>query len=393
MRVLMINKYARVTGGADRQCMSLAASLRHDGHVVSFLATASAENIEVDGAFVPTHVTHETRDTLSARDRARVLRSAAWNGTAAAAMERLLTEFRPDVVHAHLLYPQLSVSPIRVARRHRLPIVQTLHDYEFLSGDPFDATGRIHDRRASRRSYRLLNTAMYAIRRALHVPAVTEWIAVSDFVADAHASRGIDSTVIPNFADVTPLAAPRRPEERAGVLFLGALSVEKGVLDVLQIARELPDVTFLMAGRGPLGDRVVAEAEALGNLRYLGVLPASSVPEAMASAQIVVVPSQWEEPGSLTALEAMAVGTPLVVYRRGGLAEYVVASGAGLVIEGNWRSLGSACAQLLRDSDLWWSCANAGLDASRTMFSRAAHVRAVVGVYERAVSRVGLSDR
>ena len=90
MRILMINKYARITGGADKQCMSLAESLRARGHEVAFLAMASEENIEREGVFVPTFVTHETRDSLTARERATVLRHALWNGAAADAMKEAL---------------------------------------------------------------------------------------------------------------------------------------------------------------------------------------------------------------------------------------------------------------------------------------------------------------
>ena len=113
----MVNKYARVIGGADKQCMSLASALREEGHEVAFLAMESPANTELLGVFVPTSVTHETRDSLPARARARVVREAFWNSAAARAMEKLVDGFRPDVVHAHRLYPQLSVSSMAKAHR------------------------------------------------------------------------------------------------------------------------------------------------------------------------------------------------------------------------------------------------------------------------------------
>jgi len=394
MRVLMVNKYARITGGADKQCMALAASLRGLGHEVAFLATASSANAEIEGAFVPTLVTHETRGTLSMPEQLRVFRDAVWNRDAATAMERLIADFRPDIVHAHKLYPQLSVAPIRKARAAGLPIVQTLHDYEFIAANPFDATGGLRDHESPRRSYRALNTATYGVRRALHVPAVTQWIAVSSFVAQTYARRGIETTVIPNFADSEPAASPRPLESRTGILFLGALSTVKGLHDVLAVARKHPSLSVVIAGRGPLRELVVAEAAKLDNVEFKGHLDAEAVAGEIAAARIVVVPSHWEEPGSLVALEAMAAGTPLVAYARGGLSEYVGGSGAGLAIEADWRALASACLELIADTDLWWRCANAGLQASRERFSRASHIEAVLRVYERALaSRRRLAER
>jgi len=389
MRILMLNKYAHVTGGADKQCMSLAASLRSCGHEVAFLAMESLENIELEGVFVPMSVTHETRDALTIRERAVVLRNAFWNSEAGSAMKQLIRSFRPDVVHAHRLYPQLSVSAIVVARRHGLPIVQTLHDYEFLSASPFDASGGIVDRREWRLSYRALNTATFVVRRRIHARAVTRWIAVSEFVARVHRAHGIDATVIPNFADLEPVLHPRVLEARNGILFLGALSAEKGVHDVLEVARRDPHTRIVIAGRGPLRELVASEAERLDNVAFRGHLDSAAVTDAIHSARLVVIPSRWEEPGSLVSLEAMAAGTPIVAYHRGGLGEYVSSSGAGLVVEADWRLLASACRRLLTDTELWRGCAASGLHASRTTFSRAVHTDAVIAVYEEAIRMRG----
>jgi glycosyltransferase involved in cell wall biosynthesis len=387
MRILMINKYARITGGADKQCMSLAELLRGRGHEVAFLAMASEENIETQGLFVPTSVTHETRDSLTARERAAVFRQALWNGRAADAMKRLVRSFRPDVVHAHRLYPQLSVAPIVVARRHGVPIVQTLHDYEFLSANPFDANGGALDRRDSQIAYRTLNTITFLARRRVHVPAVNAWIAVSDYVGRVHAARHIEATVIPNFADVEQAPPPLPWNRRDGILFLGALSEEKGAYDVLELARALPEARVVIAGRGPLRSRVAVAAAELANLDFRGHLDSAEVTDAIRSARLVVVPSRWEEPGSLVSLEAMAAGTPIVAYRRGGLAEYVTSAGAGLTVEMDPRHLASACQSLLTDAERWREYAAAGIRASESTFSRETHTAAVLAVYERAAGR------
>ena len=52
MRIIIVNKYAHVTGGADAYCLDIAAGLRAGGHDVAMLSTADARNGEVPGAFV-----------------------------------------------------------------------------------------------------------------------------------------------------------------------------------------------------------------------------------------------------------------------------------------------------------------------------------------------------
>src|SRR5687768_12248170 len=101
MRILMVNKYAHVTGGADLNCLGLAEVLRRRGHDVALLAMASPRNVFSEGEFITASVTHASREHLGAGQRVEVARRAVWNPSAAAAMRRLIGRFRPQVVHVH----------------------------------------------------------------------------------------------------------------------------------------------------------------------------------------------------------------------------------------------------------------------------------------------------
>ena len=79
LRILIANKYVRITGGADLHCLDLARALRDKGHDVAFLSTADSHNIEHHGAFIAPTVTHTTRSTLSSVKAGQVALSAIWN--------------------------------------------------------------------------------------------------------------------------------------------------------------------------------------------------------------------------------------------------------------------------------------------------------------------------
>jgi glycosyltransferase involved in cell wall biosynthesis len=318
--------------------------------------------------------------------RLAVLRNAMWNEQAARAMTRLAREFRPDVVHAHLLYPQLSVAPLVVAHRAGLPIVQTLHDYQFVSASPYDSTGACLDRHEVRPTYRALNTGTFLVRRHVHTRLVDQWIAVSEFVAHVHLHRKVRATVVRNFSDIRESAPTLDFDEREGLLFLGALSAEKGIHDVLRLARHLSDTPIVVAGRGPLRPSVAHQAKFLPNLEFKGHLSPDAGAEAIRRARLLLIPSRWEEPGPLVSLEAMASGTPIVAYRRGGLGEYVSRSGAGMAVGADWRSLADACREILSDRVRWLQYSEAGLRATRAEFSQGAHVQAVLSIYQRAMT-------
>ena len=70
----------------------------------------------------------------------------------------------------------------------------------------------------------------------------------------------------------------------------------------------------------PFTEKLRAEAVATG-ISLPGYRDHAAVMAALGQAGIAVVPSRWQEPFGLTALEAMASGVALITTRRGGLAE------------------------------------------------------------------------
>jgi glycosyltransferase involved in cell wall biosynthesis len=383
MKIVIVNKFARITGGADAYCLGLAAAMRARGHEVALLATSHPANSEGEGTFVPATVTRDDRATLDARSQLRVASSAFWNHTAYDAMQRLIAAFQPDVVSAHKLYPQLSVSPLIAAKRARVPVVQTAHDYEFVSASPIDDTGRWTDRDEASLRFRVLNSSLFAVKRGLHRRSIARWIAVSEFVAGRLRSHGIEARVVPNPAP-SPVARAAPFGERRGVVFAGRLTPEKGIAHVLRLAELLPEISITVAGEGPAGTEVEDAARRLPNLRYLGPIDREAVDDLFAGALAVVLPSLWQEPGALVTLEAMACGTPLVVYPVGGVAEYVAKAGAGVVVEQRAEALAAACALLVDDAEAWRRFSAAGLSAAAGIHSLDTHCGAVERVFAEA---------
>jgi glycosyltransferase involved in cell wall biosynthesis len=390
MRVLMVNKYAHVTGGADLNCLGLAEVLRRRGHDVALLSTASSRNVFSEGEFIPASVTHASREHLGASQRVEVARRALWNPSAAAAMRRLIGRFRPQVVHAHKLYPQLSAAPVMAAAQATVPIVQTLHDYEILSPSNLDHRVGWIDRDESELSFRALNTATYIVRRGLHARKVDAWIANSRYVAARYETRGIASTVLPSFVEPAR-GDPPGFSDRHGAVFVGRLHEEKGVRDVLELAELLPSVKVSVAGHGPLEGEVAAAAGRLPNLEFAGSLDRAGVLRSLEGARVCVMPSRWQEPGGIAALEAMSVGTPVVAYASGGLAEYVGDSGGGRVIEPDALALARECETLDRDQKAWEQLSQRGAAGVASKHSPEPYALAVERIYGRLIDEAAVN--
>jgi glycosyltransferase involved in cell wall biosynthesis len=353
LRILIVNKYVRVTGGSDVHCLELAEGLRERGHEVTFLSTADDRNLDQRGIFVPPTVTNDTRGQVSGARAAAVAGQALWNTSAAASARELVASFRPDIVHVHKLYPQLSVAPVVVASHLGIPIIQTIHDYEFISASALDDTGSWRDRNEEQIGYRALNTLLYGVKHLVHAPRVDSWISISRSIGNLYNERGIATTVIPHFARPFTETLPSFAE-RAGVLFIGRLSEEKGLRHVLGLPSQLPaGPPILIAGDGPLLEEVQRATKLFPSLTYLGQLDRKAVAQQLASARIVIMPSLWQEPAGLVALEAMVAGTPLIVYDSGGLAEYVTDADAGIIVVPSATLLAEAITSLYDDRKTW----------------------------------------
>jgi glycosyltransferase involved in cell wall biosynthesis len=385
MRVVLVNRYAVPSGGAERHALALAGLLRERGHEARFLSTADPANAEREGAFIPTIGTDFWRGPPGARERLAVASNAVWNRRAAAATRALVQRFRPDVVHLHDIYPQLSVAPVREAARLGAPIVQTLHNYELISASPVDDRGAAVDRGSEPTSVRALRTVLHGIRQAVHVPRVCEWIAVSRFVAAAYAQHGVSATVLENFVAPSP-ERPRAYGDRAGAVFLGRLTEEKGARDLVELARLAPELQVTVAGRGPLADELRAAADGLANLELAGFVDAAAAARLLRTARVALVPSRWQEPAGLVALEAMAEGTPVVAYERGGLAEYVRSAGGGVVVAPDAGELARVARELAADRNTWERLSVSGRRSVEQAHSPRRYVERLEAIYARAAA-------
>ncbi|BCB90817.1 hypothetical protein Psuf_081300 [Phytohabitans suffuscus] len=131
MRVLHVNKFLYRRGGAEGYLFDLAALQRARGDEVAYFGMAHPDNDSPQryGHFFPPYVQLEPPPPgISGRAAAvgRMLHSPA----SRRGLARVIADFRPDVVHAHNVYHQLSPSVLRAAADAGVPCVLTMHDYK-----------------------------------------------------------------------------------------------------------------------------------------------------------------------------------------------------------------------------------------------------------------------
>ena len=190
------------------------------------------------------------------------------------------------------------------------------------------------------------------LRRAAHV------ITPSSYLRELVIGWGVPAarvTVLPN-----PLPTRRvddlrpRDELRAELrldgptlVFAGRLTAQKS-LDVGIEAARRAGIPLVVAGDGP--DRPALER--LGHARFLGALPRERVLELLRAGDAMLLSSSWEN-FPHTVVESLAVGTPVLATRTGGVAEVVVDGENGLLVEpGDADALAAAIRRFVDDGPL-----------------------------------------
>jgi len=141
------------------------------------------------------------------------------------------------------------------------------------------------------------------------------------------------------------------------VLFVGRLAPQKGVRALVAAAALIghPSAQVLLVGDGPERRALEREARRIGvgnRLRFLGFFSHDRVPAAMVHADLLVLPSLYEDLGTVL-LEAMYAGVPIVASKTGGIPDVVEDGVSGLLVEpGGPETLARAIDRVLADRGL-----------------------------------------
>ena len=269
-----------------------------------------------------------------------------------------------------VLLPAFLVSFARAARRAARD-ADLVHAHWLPSGAVALTTGKPFVVQLWGTDVELARRAPALARRVLSRARLA--ICASHALADAARELGArDVRVIPSAVELPErVGEPAEPPE---VLFVGRLSPEKGILELVQA---VDGATLTVAGDGPLRAQVPGA---------LGFVPHHALGPLYERAAVVAVPSHREGFGVACA-EAMAHARPVVASAVGGLLDLVVDGETGLLVPPrDVAALRSALERLLGDPVLRRRLGEAGRTRVRERFSWPAVTDATIAAYEDALA-------
>jgi glycogen synthase len=241
-----------------------------------------------------------------------------------------------DLIHGHDWL--VAYSSVALKYSLRVPLVVTVHSME---------RGRMQGNLQSEQSLAINGTEWWLTHESWRVITVSQYMArqVQEYFGVPHDKLD----VIPNgvtMPDTPPMDAAERavfraryaaPDEQIAY-YVGRIVHEKGVQVLVDAAprvlREVPGMKFVVAGTGAYLAAVQERAASAGvadRFVFTGFIPDDVRDKLYEVADVAVFPSLYE-PFGIVALEAMALGCPVVAARTGGLAEFVRPHETGILV-------------------------------------------------------------
>ncbi|MGN0804710.1 MAG: glycosyltransferase family 4 protein [Candidatus Coproplasma sp.] len=340
MKVLLVNKFHYMKGGSERYYFTLAEAFKARGDEVVFFAMHDAEN---EPCYQSPYFVSNVGVNGGIKSKLKMVLHIAYSKEAYGKMTELLKKENPDVVILNLVHKQITCSVIDAIKDYNpnIKILWTMHDLITVcpAYTMLDGKGQICEKcldgnfnnckknkcihGSTLMSY-LSTYEAKKIKKKGWYNKVDTFICPSQFYADKLKSGNFTKSPIICLRNPLPLDTVYECNDHDDgyILYFGRLSPEKGVKTLIDASVQA-NVRLVVLGTGPIEAELHEYANDFANVEFKGFQKGQALTNYIKNARCVVLPSEWYENGPYSAMEAMALGKPLIVSNLGGLPELV----------------------------------------------------------------------
>lgn len=395
----MVNKFLYPNGGSETYIFKLGEVLSQHGHEVQFFG------MEHKGRCVSNNVNAYTADMdfHGGNKLSKLIYpvKTIYSTDAKKKITMVLDDFKPDVIHLNNFSFQLTPSIIlaivkwRKKNNRQCRIVFTAHDYNLvcpnhqlrnpITGENCEkclgghfvncAKGKcIHSSTAKS----IVGTAegyFWKLKKTYRYIDVV--ICCSEFLKrkmDTNPLFKGKTIALHNFIDkVKTEKSPKKDY----VVYFGRYSEEKGIATLIEAAKQLNEVSFVFAGKGPLEE----EVNKVPNIKNVGFKTGDELVKLISEARFSVYPSEWYENCPFSVMESQMYSTPVLGADIGGIPELIKDKKTGELFEsGNVEDLKNHILSLWNDKEKTEAyaenCADNGFDSTEEYYDK------IIKIYE-----------
>lgn len=382
MKILMVNDYAQRIAGTEVYIEHITTELIASGHEVKLFASSLTK-----------------QQYFSATYNTSVLKKLQriFNFSNMLAFKKIIENFKPDIIHVHNIYNEISPSIFLAAKN--IPIVMTVHDSRIVSpvsiqsertGKPCKnviCSGCINCVGWKGYLYEILKRNVYA-----HLfKKVKLYITPSEYLRTILIKKGYTNiTQLYNGILLFDYSSIQNTYE---VFFAGRLILEKGIDQLINaislLQQRISLIHLTIAGDGDYKNKLQEKVKQLHLnkcITFVGSVNLLELKKYYKNTTIVVIPSLNPDNLPTVGLEALSVGRPIVGSDIGGISEIVINKKTGILVKpGNTQELAQAIYTLLNHPKMIGKMSKNARKYAQDMFDIKQHIIRLEEIYTRII--------
>jgi glycosyltransferase involved in cell wall biosynthesis len=401
MKILFANNYYYNRGGSEQVFFGELKLLKDNGIVVDSFSYNDLDSIEKYG-YNESFLDEPKTKIKRAYER---IGGLFYNYKASIKIDRKISKGGFDILHMHNIHSRLSHSITDVAYKRGVKSVLTLHDYKYIcphytlmysdkicedcrGGKYYNAVlNKCH--KNSYIASGLVALEAYNFESNDIYNKIDTFISPSRFLMNKYKDMGFKGNIeyIPNFVDMDSAIEIVARKEDKYYVFVGRLSYEKGILNLL-MSFKFNNKKLLIIGGGPMQNdaaNFINNNNMMDRVFLTGHITSEKVYEFISKSKAIIVPSKWYENAPISILEALHYGKLIIGSNIGGIPEMVHDGDNGFLFDhDDYLSINKAIEKVesLTAADI-----ARFRDYSRnlvdTMFSKSNHLRMLTNLYKR----------
>lgn len=349
MKILQINKYLKIVGGAETYMFQLSNALQKQGFEVKFWGMADNDNIVQDFPGLEAANVDYTNQSIKSKVSAVV--DTVYSYSNRKKIATVLDVYKPDIVHLHNYNFQLTPSILIEIKKRGIKVVQTIHDsqmvcpyhrlYNFqrnevctkcVTGSFFNCIkDRCFDGSLLKSTIGAAESFYYHSKE-FYDKHIDTFISPSKFLAnlvEQKINKKIE--IIPNF---TKTLGENNLSDgfEDYYLYYGRISDEKGLLELIEIFKETP-LKLSIIGKGPLEVLVKSKIENVPNINFIGPKYGNELFNKVKKAKYVIQSAKWFENCPMTVIESFSLGVPVIASNHSGFKDLISDGETGYLID------------------------------------------------------------
>ncbi len=402
MKILLVNKFHYLKGGSEKYYFELAEMLKEYGNEVAFFSMKNEKNIKTaNKEYFVEEIDLNTGNKLKAFD-------IIYSKLNKKIMEKVLNEFKPDVVHINNFQRQLSASIIKAIEQRKIPIVFTAHDLQAVC--PNSAMLRNGKICEACKNGKYTNCMKYKCTKGSKLKSLLSVlearyyrkhkiyekfdciISPSSFVGDKikeELPKIKKMNIMHNYIDLNKYSNYVTKDE-GYALYSGRISEEKGIINLVEAFKSIKIGTLYIAGDGPEKQRIeqiIKENYLEDRIKLLGYLNSEEMKKALANCRFLVLPSIWYENCPFSIIEALAMGKPVVASNIGGIPELIENEKNGYLYQyDNIEKLKEALNKMFQTNEYFELSKNAK-ESAKLKFSKEKYYEELIKIYKEVLNK------